>query len=397
MGFYALSNTWAAPLILSAVDEKSLDFREKLVTSQQTIEDLKVDSQKLHSGVAEMKKHRAALLALEPQLKDAIARERAHNRAVGPQLAALDTEKQADNVKTKAVLAQLKEVESNVNKDLAAGLITKGDAATQLSALNQTESAYTDSRIAEVLLTDNVLQKTTTGTDSLDVLEKQAELRSEAAQLTIAINVAEKQSQEETRQIDRLRQAIVTAKQSPYYLNAAGGQTLYFAFVPYDNQASAVVGRPIYDCYLNMIVCRKVGTVKQIFAGEETAIHPIFKTNIRGFLIQMNLDHPDSAKSKTVFLGRKPLSVLRRTECSRNALEDCVALQVCSCAPPAILLGQADQQAYCTYVMEQAQAQRDLSAHADGHSRLHSTRDGTADAAGWRALRWAFPIIGKRD
>jgi hypothetical protein len=56
-----------------------------------------------------------------------------------------------------------------------------------------------------------------------------------------------------------------------------------------------------------MMACRKVGTVDQIFAGEETAIHPIFKTNIRGYLIQMNLDHPDSAKSKTVFLGRKPL------------------------------------------------------------------------------------------
>jgi hypothetical protein len=90
-------------------------------------------------------------------------------------------------------------------------------------------------------------------------------------------------------------------------LNAAGGQTLYFAFVPYDDQASAVAGRPIYDCYLNMIACRKVGTVNQIFAGEETAIHPIFKTNMRGFLMQMNLDHPDSAKSKTLFLGRKPL------------------------------------------------------------------------------------------
>jgi hypothetical protein len=308
MGFYALSNTWAAPLILSAVDEKSLDFREKLVTSQQTIEDLKVDTQKLDSGIAEMKKHRTALLALEPQLKDAIARELAQNHAVGPRLAALDTEKQADNLKTKAVLAQLKEVESNINKDLAAGLITKGDAATQISALNQTESAYTDSKIAEVLLTDSILQKTTTGTDTLDVLEKQAELRSEAAQLTIAINVAEKQSQEESRQIDRLRQAIVTAKQSPYYLNAAGGQTLYFAFVPYDNRASAaVVGRPIYDCYLNMIVCREVGTVGRVFAGEETAIHPIFKTNLRGFLIQMTLEHPGSAKSKTVFLGRKPL------------------------------------------------------------------------------------------
>lgn len=307
MGFYAVSTSWAAPLILSATDEKSLAFRAQLVTSQQTIEDVKVDAQKMESGIAEMTKHRAALLALEPQLNVAIAREKAHNNATGPQLETLDTQKQADNTKTQAVLNQLKQVESNINKDLAAGLITKGDAATQLSALNQAQSAYTDSKIAEVLLTDNVLQKTTTGTDSLEVLEKQAELRSEAAQLDVAINVAQKELMEDNRQIDRLRQAITTAKQSPYYLNAAGGQMLYFAFVPYDNQASAVVGRPIYDCYLNMIACRKVGTVQQVFTGEETAIHPIFKTNLRGFLIQMNLDHPNSAKSKTVFLGGKPL------------------------------------------------------------------------------------------
>jgi hypothetical protein len=56
-----------------------------------------------------------------------------------------------------------------------------------------------------------------------------------------------------------------------------------------------------------MILCRHVGTVKAIFAGEEQAIHPIFKTQIRGFLIQMNLDHAESAKSKTVFLGGKPV------------------------------------------------------------------------------------------
>src|SRR4029077_13997884 len=261
MGFYAISSSWAAPVILSAADEKSLAFRAQLVTSQQTIEDLKVDSQKMESGIAEMSKHRAALLALEPELKDAITRERAHNRSTGPQLAALDTQKQADNSKTQSVLAQLKQVESNINTDLAAGLITKGDAATQLSALNQAETSFTDSKIAEVLLTDSVLQKTTTSTDSLDVLEKQAELRSEAAQLDVAINVAQKELQEDSRQIDRLRQAIATAKQSPYYLNASGGKTLYFAFVPYDNQASAVPGKPIYDCYLNMILCRKVGEV----------------------------------------------------------------------------------------------------------------------------------------
>jgi CII-binding regulator of phage lambda lysogenization HflD len=307
MGFYAVSSSWAAPIILSAADEKSLDFREKLVTTQQTIEDLKVDTKKLDSGLVEMKKHRAALLALEPELQQAIARERTHNRTSGPELAVLDRQKQADNLKTQKVLAQLKQVESNINKDLAAGLITQGDAATQLAALNQAGGAYTDSKIAEVLLTDSVLDKTTTGTTSLDVLVKQAELRSEVAQLDVAINVAEKQLQEESRQVDRLRQAIQTAKQNPYYLNASGEKTLYFAFVPYDNQASAVTGTSIYDCYLNMIACRRVGTLKQLFAGEETAIHPIFKTQIRGFLVQMNLDHAESAKSKTVFLGRKPV------------------------------------------------------------------------------------------
>ena len=307
MGFYAVSSSWAAPVILSAADEKSLDFRDKLVISQQTIEDLKVDTKKLDSGLLEMKKHRGALLELEPGLKAAIAREQTHNRTTGPELAKLDQQKLADNAKTQKVLAQLKEVESNINKDLAAGLITQGDAATQIAALNQAQGAYTDNKIAEILLTDSVLDKTTTGTASLDVLVKQAELRSEVAQLDIAINVAEKQLQEENRQIDRLRQAITTAKQSPYYLNASGEQRLNFAFVPYDNQANAVVGAAVYDCYLNMIFCRRVGTVKQIFPGEEQAIHPIFKTLIRGFLIQMNLDNAESAKSRTVFLGRKPV------------------------------------------------------------------------------------------
>jgi hypothetical protein len=307
MGFYAVNTSWAAPVILSASDEKSLDFREKLVTSQQTIEDVKLDAKKMSDGLAEMKEHRAALVALEPQLKVAIAREVAHNKTAGPELQKLDQQKLADNAKTQKVLTQLKELEANINKDLAAGLITKGDAAQQLSALNQAQDTYTDSKIAEVLLTDSVLDKTTTGTNTLNVLEKQAELQSEVAQLDIAINVAEKEFYEDSRQVTRLREAIATAKQSPYYLSAVGGQTLYFAFVPYDNQAQAVVGTSIYDCYLNMILCQHVGTIKAIFPGEEQAIHPIFKTQVRGFMIQMNLDHPRSARSKTVFLGRKPI------------------------------------------------------------------------------------------
>jgi hypothetical protein len=307
MGFYALNTSWAAPVILSPVDDKSLDFTEKLVTSRQTLEELNVDKKRLEEGVAEMNKHKTALLALEPELQAAIVREKKHNQATGPQLLELDKQKQSDNLKTQAVMAQVKEVEATINKDLAAGLITKGDAATQRAALNQAQSSYTDSKIGEVLLTDSILEKTTTDTKSLDVLDKQAELISEIAQLDIAIGVAQKQLHEENQQIDRLKQALATAKQTPYYLTASGDTTVYFAFVPYDNRNNVSIGTSVYDCYLNMIACKKVGRVKQIFSGEEHAIHPIFRTDMRGFLIQLQLDHPESAKSKTVFLNRKPL------------------------------------------------------------------------------------------
>ncbi len=307
MGFYAVNTSWAAPVILAPSDDKSLDFTQKIVTSKQTLEDLKVDVQRLQSSISEMTGHRTSLLNLEPELQAAIARERVHNRAAGPQLSQLDQQKQADNLKTQTVIAQVKLVEAAIDKDLAAGLITKGDAATQRAALNQAQASYTDSKINEILLTDNILEKTTTDTKSLDVLNKQAELKSEIAQLDIAINVAQEQVREESQQIDRLRTAIATAKQTPYYQIVSGGKSVYFAFVPYDNQGSVSVGAPVYDCYLNMVACRKVGTVKQMFAGEDHAIHPIFRTDVRGFMVQMELDRPESAKSKTVFLNRKPL------------------------------------------------------------------------------------------
>ena len=112
MGFYAVNSSWAAPVILAPSDDKSLDFIQKIVTSKQTLEDLKVDEKRLESSISEMARHRTSLLSLEPELQAAIVRERTHNRAAGPQLAQLDQQKQADILKTQAIIAQVKQVES---------------------------------------------------------------------------------------------------------------------------------------------------------------------------------------------------------------------------------------------------------------------------------------------
>ena len=144
-------------MILSATDEKSLDFREKLITSQQTIEDLKVDAAKMESGLDEMRSHRVALAKLA-EIQSAIQSERVHDRQSAHSLR-ISIVRNWLTMRKPSKCSRLQEMKANIEKDLAAGLITKADAASQLAALNQTATSYTDSRIAEVLLTDSVVDK----------------------------------------------------------------------------------------------------------------------------------------------------------------------------------------------------------------------------------------------
>lgn len=308
MGFYVVNSSWAAPAVLSSADPQSLDLTEKLVTTRQSLEDLSLDVLRLRTSTVEMKKHKAGLQLLEPQLSQAILREADHNKATGPELGTAWQQKHDDNVITRTVIEQTDAVETAIDRDLAAGLITKGDAAVLRSQLNQTKSAFTDSKISEVLLKDNMLQKDSVGTTALDALDKQAELKSQIAQLDINIAIAEQQQTMESSQIKRLEKAVETATHTPYYSTAFGGiDLLTAAFVPYDNRENAKVGAAVYDCTLSIVICHKVGIIKQIYSSEEHVSHPIFRTDIRGFFVQLELSDPEAARSKTLFLGTKPL------------------------------------------------------------------------------------------
>jgi len=173
--------------------------------------------------------------------------------------------------------------------------------------LRETRNTYTDGRIAEVLLRDNVRQKTPDYGSTVDALSKEAELKSNIIQLSIQIKSGEEQLRSDEAQITQLQAVIATAQNSPYSL--ATKHDVRFAFVPYENQASVYQGAEIYSCYLSMIICRNVGTVQQIFTDEEKTNNPFpfFKSELRGSLIQLSLAEQESAKEKVLFVGRKPL------------------------------------------------------------------------------------------
>lgn len=307
LGVYVVNSSWIAPVILAPSDQRSLDVTERLITTRNGLEDLTLEMKRQQSLLGEMKQHRAALQALRPELEAAIARERRHNQVAGKELMLLNQQKRADIAKTSSLVDEVNGVEAEIQRDLAANLITKGEAAIQRAQLNQTRNAATDGRINEVLLRDSVLQKSTIGTQILEVLDKRVELESQIAQLDVNIAVAEQEIATAQAQVERLNKAMMLASQTPYFLAVSGEKALHFAFVAYDNRASAWVGASVYDCYLNVLLCRQVGTVKRIFEGEEKTQNPVFRTDMRGFLIQLDLQDEESAKSRTLFLNHKPL------------------------------------------------------------------------------------------
>jgi hypothetical protein len=166
------------------------------------------------------------------------------------------------------------------------------------------QNTATDGKINEVLLRDVVRSKGPTYPATADTLAKEAELKSTSVQLGIQIWSGQEQLNTDKTQIVALARAIATAQESPYFL--ATKNNVRFAFAEYGTN-HVYAGAPVYGCYLNMILCHKVGVIERVFSDEERATHPVFHTDIRGVLIQLNLTDKEAAKDTVLFLGHRPL------------------------------------------------------------------------------------------
>lgn len=309
MGFYALDGNWIAPIILSPADKMSLDLVDRMVTSNKTRQDLSIELQRLEANLDEMTMHRAKLAKLEPRLNVAISKESKKNSLIAKALAQLGDVKVEDNSTTETLNQSLDKQRSLITANLQIHLITESEAIDMLAQINQSHNLLTDSKIAEVMLRDQIADRTSDNTRELDLIDKIAELQSQLAQLDISITTSEKAIAAKREQIQQFETAIEHAKATPFYLAVTTNSKVDFAFVPYDNQSGVKVSAPVYDCYLNFIACRKVGQIGAIYQEEEHIMHPIFKTDVRGFLVRLDLEDRKAATHKVVFFGHKPLGL----------------------------------------------------------------------------------------
>lgn len=306
--FYVCNNSWIVPTSITKENPAVLDAAQKIITTGQALDALILEARKDKLETEEMKAHRRQLLFLYPQLIAAIETETSANVRDGRDLANLDTRAIVKDATWSQAIENASVVSRQIDQDLLAGLITKADAAVKKEQIAQDAAAAVDGQIQEVLLHNQILQKTTTGTQTLDVLDKRADLRSQISNLDISIATAGGELDTDLAQIDQLKQAMRLVKNTPYAAVLNGAQT--FAFVPYAD-GSIEAGTPVFGCSLDFIFCRQVGEISKVFTDEEREQNPVsipmLSTTIRGVMAQLSLQDSSAVKSQTLFLHRAPL------------------------------------------------------------------------------------------
>jgi hypothetical protein len=297
--YYLTASSWGAPVTLSASDAASLDMLGKVLTSNAQRDALAIDTARLTNLILEMKIHRLALQTVADKTDPAIAREDQAIKESGRALASLDQQKQSDiDTTDDSSVAALR---SEIDTDMTTGLMTKSDAETAKLALTQARNGFTDNRITEILLRDQIVEHNPTNTKMLETLTKRAELLDEISQLNITICASSATLKAETDQIRALDNALQTAQDSPVYA-VLSGPSKTFLFVPYGTAVQP--NAPLYSCKIGIVACSKAGRIVRLFPAEVHGANPLFKDDVRGTLAEISLYNPEDGKAKVLFFGR---------------------------------------------------------------------------------------------
>jgi hypothetical protein len=214
------------------------------------------------------------------------------------------------------MLAEQRDLTSRAEKDVEAGLISRGEFAKQQQALSQVQLALLDNTRAlsrgQSALVETQLAQQALAEDSapqmpelvnrqeqlirvdLEIVRIEAEQRAKAAQRDALV--------ERVAQVD---EAVQQIEERPLF--QAVDRDLELAFVPYTQLPGVVAGSEVYDCLWGLIWCDVVGTVSQMVPGEVVQADP-WGSQVRGEYVVLDLTDHDAARAKTLRIrtwGRK--------------------------------------------------------------------------------------------
>jgi hypothetical protein len=317
---FVLNSSWVAPVILSKSDPHVAQLAAQVFQAKQNYDQMKGELDSAEQARNLLQTQHDWLTGIIGRYEHSLGDEKSASAAYNGQLQKLVAERKAINARAAQVVAANRQVSENIDAALKAGLMTSVSATQARAGLVTAESALSDSKVAAATI-DNQISQLTRGVQSLGGGNSSPEAMQSLAQVSVLkqeLNETDLKLVQlnadvkvKTKEAAELETMLSHLKASPYYMAAYGDKDLRrFAFVPYDNEEAAHVGAPVYSCKAEIVLCFKVGRVKSITKDEEHAQHPLFSTQLRGVLVELDLDDDKAAKDQVLFVGHSPFYIL---------------------------------------------------------------------------------------
>jgi hypothetical protein len=309
--FFYVSNSWVVPMAVSASDEKVVALQSQLAAQQTSRDRTAADLDDAERAIAVQQAFQAefakaiqsdldgrkAALDRMHQLANAAASTRASIRRSNNAYASSSQRQMAQEWRAGLIDRQ----QMLAGKFQVAQISTSNLTLAERQAEYETRAADLESqtRSLEALLANTAAD----GAMSYDVLKIKQEF--EASRL-------ETQKAVENRDMLKLaldrEDKLLKSLQQSSYLRAVSDHA-QVAFVPYGNLTKVGKGAGLYGCRLGMVICHKVGTVLEVLPGEVQFKHPHKDKELRGQMVELQLDEAAAAEDDVLFVGGRPLLI----------------------------------------------------------------------------------------
>ncbi len=314
---YTVNDEWVAPIILTKSSSRVMATGAEAFRARQAVSALEVSRDSLRLEIGLQERQQAEVRDLLERFKQAQQVEQRASSQLAGRLGNLQSAHQSHDRRAVQLSAATRAMQGAIEKDLNAGLITKEAAMRSMAQIISMDGAATGGRLNTVKLGEQVRElrdgiRTMEGgsqsTRALESVSRVFALEKELAETEILLLKNRADLQNKTVEFEKLQAILETVEATPYYRIAQGDtESASFAFVPYENEHAAKVGEVVYSCWAKVIFCRPVGSVAWVGRDEERGFHPVFQRDIRGFLVQLELDKPNAAKDQVLYLGSAPI------------------------------------------------------------------------------------------
>lgn len=314
---YLVNSSWTAPVILTKSDSRVATLAGQIFTAKQNLDTMNEELESASQARSLLQTQHDWLAGIIKRYETSLVSEKNADAQFNSQLGKLVVEKRESTAHVAEAVAANRKLAANVDQELKAGLITAATAAQLKASIVASESQLSDSKIATATLV-NQMSELSRGVQSLGgggtspqalySLAQVSVLKQEMSETDLKLVQLNADVDAKSKQVGELKTLLQSLKASPFYM-AAYGAGSHFAFVPYDNEDAVQVGAPVYGCALQIVGCSKVGTVKALTKDEIVVPHPIFNTQLRGTLAELDLKDKDAAKKMTLFVGHRPFYI----------------------------------------------------------------------------------------